>query len=127
VERGDVHLIPISLPNRVAPGGNPVPTSKYVVVLRGGVSASAEAEVPVLIASTDRRQVGQQVRPFEVSAGLADGFTHATIIDCRWPYTLEKANLPQSTYRFRLGLAKMAEISTALVSGLQMYPPAAQT
>lgn len=122
-----MHLISIALPNRVTPGGNPVPTSKYVVVLRGSAAAAAEAEVPVLIASSDRRQVGQQLRSFEVSAGLPDGFTHATILDCRWPYTLEKADLPQNTYRFRLSTAKMAEISIALVSGLQLYPPAART
>jgi len=122
-----VHLISIALPNRVAPGGPPAPTSKYVVVLRGGAATSAEAEVPVLVASSDRRQVGQQLRPFEVSAGMPDGFTHATIIDCRWPYTLEKADLPQDTYRFRLSTAKMAEISIALVSGLQMFPAAART
>jgi hypothetical protein len=123
MERGDVFHTTVLLPDRTNPGGPPVPTPKFVVVLRGGPRSAREGEVPVVIASTDRRQLGQPLRQFEVSVGQTDGFAHETIIDCRWPYTLEKSYFQTSSFRFRLGTAKMAEVSVALVSGLQMYAP----
>lgn len=123
MERGEVYLVNVALPNRTVPGGAPVPTPKFVVVLRGAQGTTNETEVPVVIASSDRRLPGQNLRRYEVSVGPADGFAHATIIDCRWPYSLEKVQIPPSTYRFQLGAAKMNEVSVGLVAGLQMYAP----
>jgi hypothetical protein len=125
VERGDVFHTSVLLPDRANPGGPPVPTPKFVVVLRGGPRTVSEREVPVVVASTDRRQLGQPLRPFEVSVGQAEGFAHETILDCRWPYTLEKSYFQTRSFRFRLGTAKMDEVSVAIVSGLQMYAPRA--
>ena len=120
-----MYLVTVALPNRNAPGGFLIPTSKYVAVLRGGRAAASELEVPVIIASTDRRVTGQKLRPFEVAVGIAEGFNHATILDCRWVYTLEKSQLPAANHRFRLSDKKMGDVSVALVSGLQMYAPPA--
>ena len=73
------------------------------------------------VASTNRRPAGRAKRAFEVDVGVAEGFQHETVIDCRWPYTMQKSDL--STPAFRLSAAKMQEVSIALVSGLQMFPP----
>src|ERR1019366_1220908 len=101
MERGDVYLVSIALPNRTAPSGTALaPRDKYVVVLRGGTRAASEPDVPVVIASTDRRSPGQNLRPFDVAVGTAEGFSRDTIIDCRWPYTLQKARLPLGSFQF---------------------------
>lgn len=112
-----MHLVPMALPNRVARTGTTI-HNKFVVVLRGG--QPTESEVPVVIASTDRRKPGQDVRTFEVDVGVADGFDHDTLVDCRWVHTIPKANLTQATFRFKLSPPVMHDISLALVSGLQM-------
>ena len=79
------------------------PTPKYLICLRGGPDCTSETEVPVLIASTDDREdQTQPIRRFKVGVGVREGFAHASIIDCRWPYTLEKSHLPQTAYRFTL-------------------------
>ena len=97
---------------------------KYLIVLRGGPNAAAEADVPYVVASTDRRQPGTPLRRFEVSAGAVDGFNHDTVIDCRWVYTMMKTRFPGNTLRFRLSPDMMQRVSIALVVGLQMAPPA---
>jgi hypothetical protein len=127
MERGDVYLIPIDLPNRAPSGGVGSLTSrnKLVVVLRGGGPTITEDDVPIVVASTDRRKPGQGLRTFEVAVGIGEGFSHDTIIDCRWPFTLEKSRLPQSNFKFRLSGAVMQSVSIALVSGLQMMAPPA--
>ncbi len=112
-----MHLVPLSLPDREAGTGITV-LNKYVVVLRGG--QPAESEVPVVVASTDRRRPGQPVRTFEVSVGTGDGFTHATLVDCRWVHTIPKSDLSAETYRFNLSPQVMERVAVALVSGLQM-------
>lgn len=117
MERGEVYLTSVDLPNRPV-GVGTVPTRKYVVVLRGGPDSLTEADVPVVVASTNRRPAGRGKRAFEVDVGVADGFAHETIIDCRWPVTLQKSGL--STASFRLSAARMGEVSIALVLGLQM-------
>ncbi|MGO8864449.1 MAG: hypothetical protein ACLQRH_27285 [Acidimicrobiales bacterium] len=110
MERGDVYLVSVDLPNRTT-GVGTVPVDKYVVVLRGGLIAATETEVPVVVASTDRRTPSRGLRPFEVSVGTAEGFAHPTVIDCRWPYTLEKAWLMQGNFRFQLPSATVASQS----------------
>ena len=99
------------------------PKDKYVVCLRGGPGAASETEVPVVIASTDDRwSPGRTLRPFEVAVGAAEGFAHETIIDCRWPYTLEKSRLPQTAV-FCLPPSTMEKVTIALIPGLQMKGP----
>jgi mRNA-degrading endonuclease toxin of MazEF toxin-antitoxin module len=119
MERGEVYLTTINLPDRAA-GHGTVPTPKYVIVLRGGAGSRTEQEVPIVIASTNRRTLGPMRRPFEVDVCTMDGFQHDTIIDCRWPYTIPKSLLSNPTCQ--LSDARMKEVSVALVSGLQMYP-----
>lgn len=121
MERGEVYLVAIPLPDRNNPGRQPVIRQKYVVVLRGGPNSASEAEVPVVIASTDRRR-GRPLRKFEVSVGTAEGFRHDTVIDCRWPVTIEKQRLPAQPSGC-LGRDKQWELSVALVHGLQMVTP----
>ena len=120
MERGDVCLTSVDLPNRPS-GVGTAPRRKYVVVLRGGPGSTGEPDVPVAVASTNRRPAGRAKRAFEVDVGVAEGFQHETVIDCRWPYTMQKSDL--SNPAFRLSAAKMQEVSIALVSGLQMFPP----
>lgn len=117
MDRGDVHLVQMALPDRVIGSGTTI-HDKYVVVLRG--REPTESEVPVVIASTDRRKPGQPVRTFEVAVGVADGFHHDTLIDCRWVHTIPKRDLSPATHRFKLSQTVMREISISLVSGLQM-------
>jgi hypothetical protein len=45
-------------------------------------------DVAVVLCSTYRRTDGPRL--YEVLVGTADGFTHDTLIDCRWPYTVNK-------------------------------------
>jgi mRNA-degrading endonuclease toxin of MazEF toxin-antitoxin module len=117
VDRGDVHLIDLQLTDRV-PGNGTVVRRKYVVALRGGQDAAWEADVPVVIASTDR---GAPRRPYEVAADQSDGFEHDTVIDCRWVHTVPASRLPRESYQFTLGPERMHEISVALVDGLQLW------
>ena len=123
MERGDVYLVRMALPNRQNPGGPPVLRDKYVVILRGGPRTAADTDVPVIVASSDRRTEGQRLRNFEVNVDANDGFRHSTILDCRWPITLTKQQVGVGQYRFRLSGQRMQQVSVALVDGLQMYPP----
>jgi hypothetical protein len=122
MDRGDVYLATVDLPNR-ATGGGSVPTPKYLLCLRGDPAASSEDDVPILLASTDRRNPGQTLRKFEVGVGVTEGFDHDTVIDCRWPYTLLKSQLPRTAYRFTLPTTTMDKVNIALIVGLQMYQP----
>jgi hypothetical protein len=121
VERGDVHLVEIELPDRNNPGRT-VKRDKYLVLLRGGPHAAGETDVPYVIASTDSRTPGTRLRSFEVLVGTADGFQHDTLIDCRWVYTRLASDLTAASRRFRLPLPAMDRVSVALVSGLHMHP-----
>ncbi len=114
MQRGDVHLIVVDMPNREGPGT--VQRSKYVVVLRG---VDSETEVPVVVAGS--KKTGAALRGFEVEVGPEHGFQHATKIDCRWPFTIMKSDLTPNTYRFTLPREVMREVSIALVVGLEMH------
>lgn len=116
MNRGDVYLIRMRLPNRDGGSGSTY-HDKYVVLLQGGPQFRDATEVTVLVASTQR---AQGLRPFEVLTGEDDGFDHATIIDCRWPYTLRKAEVLAGDYKFTLSADRMREVSLALVHGLQL-------
>jgi hypothetical protein len=116
VDRGEVHRIDLELPDHV-PGNGTVVRRKFVVTLRGGPDAAWEADVPIVIASTDR---GAPRQPHEVAADASDGFDHDTIIDCRWVHTVPARFLRAETYQFTLGPQRMHEISVAVVEGLQL-------
>lgn len=121
MDRGDVYFATVPLPDRTAGGSATIPTEKLVVVLRGGAQGATETDLPVVVASTDKRAYGQLPRNFEVAVGAADGFHHDTLIDCRWVYTFQKSMFPPATYRFTLPAAVMRDVSVALVAGLQMH------
>lgn len=116
VNRGDVYLIRMRLPDREG-GSRSTYRDKFVVLLQGGQQFRDATEVTVLVASTHRTD-GR--RPFEVLSGENDGFDHATVIDCRWPYTLRKAEVLAGDYKFTLSQDRMREVSLALVYGLQL-------
>jgi mRNA-degrading endonuclease toxin of MazEF toxin-antitoxin module len=116
VNRGDVHFIPLLLPDQNNPGQT-VTLEKFVVVLRGGQATNHESEVPLLVASTLR--MAGEPRPFEVHVDpTPTGFEEETVIDCRWPFTMQKVHV--DNYRFRLPADVMNDVSLALVRGLQM-------
>ncbi len=114
MNRGDVYRTRLRLPDRTVPGQF-ADRNKYVVMLR---QMPAEADIPFLIAST--YNPARPPRPFEVLVGVAHGFDHDTVIDCRWPYTLPKAWFNAAQHRFTLSPDVMREVSVALVVGLQM-------
>ena len=120
MERGDVHFLTIDLPDR-ATGQGTIAQDKLVVVVRGGQDTQTEADVPILVASTNRRTGVHSIRKFEVAVGTAEGFVHDTVIDCRWVYTLQKTDFPSGSYRFSLPKVTMESVSLALVFGLQLY------
>jgi hypothetical protein len=114
VNRGDVYLIPLRLPDRQTPGQFEV-RNKLAVILR---AADRETDVPFLIASS--HDESQRARAFEVIVGVAEGFKHETVIDCRWPYTLPKTWFERGRYLFTLPERTMRDVATSLVVGLQM-------
>lgn len=115
MERGEVHLIPFHFPDGTT-------KDKFVVVLRGGPRAAGEDQVPIVVASTDKRPHGAPLRRFDVAVGVAEGFAHATIIDCRWPATILAASCTPQSHKFTLPAGVMQKVSIALVEGLQMVP-----
>lgn len=118
MNRGDVYKVEIALPNRTGVAGS-VRLAKYVVCLQGGSNFAQAGEVAVLIAST-LRPPGRPARPFELIVDATDGFRHETVIDCRWPYTLEKSRVVAGEYLTRLSFNRMQQINLCLVHGLNM-------
>lgn len=114
MERGDVHLIPMTFHS---PTGQET-KDKYVVLLRGGPDAANEYQVPFVVASS-LTAPGRAVRRFEVVVGVADGFHHETVIDCRWVHTLPKPKFSSASKRQTLTPTTMRRVSAALVVGLQ--------
>lgn len=114
--RGEVHFLPIPLPNRDELGSADQELEHFVVVLRG--SEPVEHNVPFVIATTNRRAVDFKAR-YEVHF---DGhpFHRATIIDCRWVMTLPQWHFTDGTYQFTLSDDDMESVSIALVRGLQL-------
>lgn len=117
MERGEVYLADVPLPNRRGRTQSHVLT-KYAVVLQGGQLFEAAEDVAVVIASTYRGS--GTVRPFEVILDEQDGFDHDTVVDCRWPFTLPKRTVERGEYRLTLGPGRMHEISRAIVAGLEL-------
>jgi hypothetical protein len=116
--RADVHRIFADLPGDEAVA-RLTPRPKYVVVLNDDQVAGNANRRAVVVASSER--VAER-RRFEVSCGTDDGFDHETVIDCRWPLTIETSQLTPENYCFTLSEAKMFQIQKALVAGLQMQP-----
>ena len=117
LQRGAVYLCQIQLPNRSGTGPVSRALDKLLVVLQGGPPFADCSEVAVVVASTWRRG---SPRPFEVVMGTADGFLHDTVVDCRWPYTLPKAQVVSGRHMFTLPSTRMHQLSLALVRGLQL-------
>jgi hypothetical protein len=77
MERGDVCLTSVDLPNRPS-GVGTAPRRKYVVVLRGGPGSTGEPDAPVAVASTNRRPAGRAKRAFEVDVGVVNSSHRGT-------------------------------------------------
>lgn len=120
MERGEVHFIEMTLPDWEAGGTTQRTCRKLVVTLRGGAGTSRDSYVPVVLASTDKRTLGQPPAPYEVAVDSAYGFDHSTIIDCRWVFSLPRATFDPTTFLFALPNAVMNEVSVALAVGLQL-------
>jgi mRNA-degrading endonuclease toxin of MazEF toxin-antitoxin module len=119
VRRGAVYEIPLDLPDWEDGGYDEVERDKLVVVLRDPGTPRRESYVPVVLASTRRRE---QVARYEVLVEPAEGgFDDETILDCRWVYTLPW-HLFYGEPLFELPLDMMEVVSAALVVGLQINP-----
>lgn len=118
LSRGDVYRGAIPLPSR-SRGTGWTSKLKWVVILQGGPDFAREQDVAYLVVSSYRRRPPQ---PWEVHvpAGVA-GFTSDSFIDCRWPFTMLKADMASMTRMGHLpGSPYMDDISAALVLGLQL-------
>lgn len=116
VDRGDVHLILMTLPSV----GTQTPTymkDKFVVALGEPTTRGLAGLVTVVLASTLR---SANLRKFEVKCDTSDGFSWDTVIDCRWLFTLRETDLPLASRRFTLSPQKMHAISVAIVAGLNL-------
>lgn len=117
VERGEVYMADIPLPNRQG-RSQPQIRRKLAVVLQGGQLFAAAEDVAVVISSSDRGTGGR--RPFEVLLDRQDGLDHDTIVDCRWPFTLPKRVIERGELKATLDPGKMHQISVALIAGLEL-------
>lgn len=116
MQRGDVHLITVTLPSR--PSGQGGTRAKHLVVLQGGPEFANTLDVAVVLCST--RRTTRPPRAFEVLAGPREGFTEETLIDCRWPLTVPKTDFNRSNFTLHLDHRVMELVSEALTVGLQM-------
>jgi mRNA-degrading endonuclease toxin of MazEF toxin-antitoxin module len=110
--RGEVWRGEIAFPGRPA-------KLKRVVVLQGGPDFATEPDVGIVVASTDHgRRPGEQ---HEVFVPAEPGrFQLDTVIDCRWVYTVSRADVEAMQRLFRLQTHVMEWVDEALVVGLQM-------
>ena len=117
VERGEVYMADIPLPNRQG-RTQPQVRRKLAIALQGGVLFEAVTDVAVVISSSDRGTGG--ARPFEVLLDRQDGVDHDAIVDCRWPFTVPKHPLERGEYKVTLSPQRMREISVAIIAGLEL-------
>jgi mRNA-degrading endonuclease toxin of MazEF toxin-antitoxin module len=114
LRRGEVRFGDITFPGRGT-------LQKLMVVLQGGQDFANQTDVAVLVAST---YLGGTPRPFEVLVPAATpGFNNDTVIDCRWPYTVRRAQVEAMHLLFLLSPDVIELIDEALVVGLQMAGP----
>ena len=111
--RGDVYLASLVFP------GDTEPRTKFIVALQSTPGAVPKY-IATVVASSDRRQPGQTLRPYEVGVGAPEGFDHGTVIDCRWVFTLLHADVAAVTPTLHLSSEIMARVDLALFAGLQM-------
>jgi hypothetical protein len=114
LQRGEVRVGDISFPGRGT-------ARKLLIVLQGGSLFASEADVVVVVASSWR---DRPPRPFEVVLLAAtSNFHNDTVIDCRWPFTVRRADVEAMRLLFVLGADVMELIDEALLVGLQMTGP----
>jgi len=120
VNRGDVYLAPILLPNRdtTASPASTQQRDKLLVALQDSSALGIATEIAVVVGSTFR---GNTLRSFEVLVGAADGFLHDTVIDGRWVFTLKQAHVTTGRHLLTLSPARMTEVAIAIVRGLQLH------
>jgi mRNA-degrading endonuclease toxin of MazEF toxin-antitoxin module len=118
VDRGNVYLPVLVLPDRQQGGTATREVRKFVVSLQGGDAFKNADDVAVVVCSTNRKE-GRSIRPFEVAVGPTHGFDTDTIIDCRWVHTIPKSHTT-GCFKFQLPRSVMNDVSAALVVGLQM-------
>jgi len=73
-------------------------------------------EVAIVLAST---WTGTEPRPFELILTTQDGFLHDTVVDGRWPFTVDKQLVTDGQFKFTLPARTMREVSLRLYRGLQ--------
>jgi mRNA-degrading endonuclease toxin of MazEF toxin-antitoxin module len=108
------------LPDRMPTGAQPpgiTPKLKRVFTLQGGASFANATDVAVVVCITLKSP--RSPRPFEVLVDERHGFDHATMIDCRWVFTIQIRHL-RAAQQPELPPQVMQEISEALTAGLQL-------
>jgi mRNA-degrading endonuclease toxin of MazEF toxin-antitoxin module len=118
VNRGEVRSVLLSLPDRSGTGLHPpgiTQKEKRVVLLQ----SSEDTMTDVVVVVCNSLKASRQKRSYEVFVGIGEGFDHDTVIDCRWVFTVQKRHLRAPAQR-PMSPQVMAEISEALVVGLQL-------
>lgn len=116
ITRGDVHFLPVLLPEWAEGGLSDAERDKFVVALR----SDSRPYVPVVLASTNKRE-SQKVYSYEVDLDPElFGFPEPTLIDCRWVFSLVTIMFTSETYRFTLDWPTMQRVSAGLINGLQI-------
>lgn len=113
----DVFKILLDLPNRSGSHETWTPTLKYIVVVR---DESSETEIAVVVASS--RKSERLLKGYEVDfRSEVGGFPRDTIVDCRWIWTIPRAELGREQAKFTISDIKMNEIREAITIGLNLY------
>ncbi|HEX5937366.1 MAG TPA: hypothetical protein VFZ75_06735 [Actinomycetota bacterium] len=90
-------------------------------MVQGGPAFERETDVVVLVASSYR---GRQLQLHEALCPAASTNFHVdTVIDCRWPFTVPRAEVERMRLLFVLDPNVVELIDEALVVGLQMTGP----
>jgi hypothetical protein len=118
VERGEVHFLTLDLPDWETGGVATHEVGKLVVILR--TTQPGDSYAPVVLVSTDNRNLDQPLQAFEVSVGPEHGFHEDSLIDCRWVFSLALVRFNLGTWRFALYPFNLEEISDALMIGLEI-------
>ena len=113
----DVFKILLDLPNRSGGLETWTPTKKYILVIRDEPN---ETEIAVVVASS--RKSERMIKAYEVDfRSEPQSFPKDTIVDCRWIWTIPRAELGSAQAKFTVGDEKMQEIREAIAIGLNLF------
>lgn len=115
VQRGEVYVIQVELPRAPTGSGEFDERSKLFLIL----SNPGVRDVVGVFCNTKRPET-RAPRAGEVEVGVAEGFAHVTVIDCRYPFTFPGSAFEGMRPTVRLSQRVMEEVNEALAVGLGM-------